>query len=42
MQQDTEAEVKLRTQKQKAKRQEVNLIKSVTALKRIGVELVSL
>ena len=33
---------KLRTQKQKAKRYETNLLKSVTVLKKIGVELAAL
>ena len=41
-QQDSEMGAKFRTQKQKTKRYEANLLKSVTVLKKIGVELAAL
>jgi len=42
VQQDSELGAKFRTQKQKAKRYETNLLKSMTVLKKIGVELAAL
>lgn len=41
-QQDTELGQKFRSQKQKTKRYETNLLKSVHVLKKIGVELAAL